>query len=112
MSQNGPNLHVDKSFDFFVPMKSKGEFPSTLKLFAKEIEVPTTLILDTYIEQTSQKVRKFCNNLGTTLRILEEHNQWANLAELYIGLTKESIRKRIIHLPDSLGLLCQKKSCN
>ena len=25
--------------------------------------------------------------------MLEEHTQWANLAELYIGLTKEPIRK-------------------
>ena len=28
-----------------------------------------------------------------TLRILEESTQWANRAELYIGLFKESIRK-------------------
>ena len=25
--------------------------------------------------------------------MLEEHNQWANLVELYIGLTREAIRK-------------------
>ena len=43
----------DKGSVFLVPMKSKGEFPSTLKLFVKEIGVPTTLILDTSREQTS-----------------------------------------------------------
>ena len=36
----------DEGFVFVVPMKSKGEFPSALKCFAKEIGVPTTLILD------------------------------------------------------------------
>ena len=85
----------DKVFVFVVPMKSKGEFPSALKSFAKEIGVPTTLILDPYREQTSRKVRKFCNNIGITLRILEEHTQWANLDGLYIGITKESVRKNM-----------------
>ena len=83
----------DKGFVFVVPMKSKEEFPLELKLFAKEIGVPTTLILDPSREQTSRKFRKFLNGIGTTLRMLEEHTQWANLAELYIGLTKESIIK-------------------
>ena len=43
----------DKGFVFVVPMKSKGEFPSALKLFTKEIGVPTTLILDPSREPTS-----------------------------------------------------------
>ena len=42
----------DKGFVFVIPMKSKGEFPSALQLFVKEIGVPTTLILDPYREQT------------------------------------------------------------
>ena len=83
----------DKDFVFVVPMKSKGGFPSALKVFAKDIGVSTTLILDPYREQTSWKVRKFCNYIGTILRMLEKHIQWANLAELYIGITKEAIRK-------------------
>jgi len=38
-------------------------------------------------------VRKFCNDIGTTLRVLEEGTPWANKAELYIGLLKEAVRK-------------------
>ena len=60
----------DKGFVFVVPMKLKGEFPSALKLFAKEIGAPTTLALDPSREHTPPKVRKFCNNIGTTLCIL------------------------------------------
>ena len=83
----------DKGFVYVVPMKSKGEFPKALKMFAKEIGVPLALILDPSGEQSSNKVKQFCHEIGTTLRHLEESTQWANLAELYIGLTKESIRK-------------------
>ena len=72
-------------------MKSKGEFPSALKMFAQEVGVLVALILDPSGEQTSNKVRKCCQEIGTTLWRLEEHTQWANLAELYIGLTKEAI---------------------
>ena len=36
----------DKGFVFVVPMKSRLEFPDALKLFAKEIGVPTQLIID------------------------------------------------------------------
>jgi hypothetical protein len=83
----------DKGFVYVVPMKSKGEFPNALKMFAKEIGVPLALILDPAGEQSSNKVKQFCHEIGTTLQQLEEHTQWANLAELYIGLTKESVRK-------------------
>ena len=84
----------DKGFVSVEPMKSKGEFPSALNFcFAKDIGVPTNLILDPSREQNSRKVRKFCNDIGTKLRILEEHTQWANLVELYIGITKKAIRR-------------------
>ena len=83
----------DKGFVFVVPMKSKSEFVSALKLFAKEIGAPEALVCDPSGEQTSKKSKQFCHQIGTTLRILEEHTQWANRAELYIGLFKESVRK-------------------
>jgi hypothetical protein len=38
-------------------------------------------------------VREFCTQIGTTLKVLEAETQWANRAELYIGLIKESVRK-------------------
>ena len=37
----------------------------------------------------------FCNKIGKTLRILEQKTQWANRAELYVGLMKEAMRKDI-----------------
>ena len=65
----------DKGFVAIYPMKSKGEFPSALKLFCKEIGVPITLVLDPSGEQRSKEVRTFCNKVGTTLRVLEESTQ-------------------------------------
>ena len=43
----------------------------------------------------SSEVKKFCNDIGTTLRALEEGTPWSNKAELYIGLIKEAVRKDI-----------------
>ena len=34
-----------------------------------------------------------CHEMGTTLNILEESTQHANLSEIYVGLTKTSIQK-------------------
>jgi hypothetical protein len=86
----------DKGFVYVVPMKSKGEFPYALKMFAKEIGVPPALIMDPAGEQTSNKVKKFAREISMTLRILEEHTQWANLAEKYIGLIKQAVRKDML----------------
>ena len=41
----------------------------------------------------SSEVKKFCSDIGTTLRALEEGTPWSNKAELYIGLIKEAVRK-------------------
>ena len=62
-------------------------------MFCKEIRVPVALIMDPLGEQSSKAVKKFCNEIGNTLRWLEEPTQWDKLAEKYIGLNKESIRK-------------------
>ena len=78
---------------FVVPMKSKGEIVNALKLFAKEVGVPEALIVDPSGEQTSAAAKQYCQKIGTTLRIIEEHTQWANWAELYIGQFKEAIQK-------------------
>ena len=72
----------DKGFVFVVPMKSTSEVPLALKLFAKEIGSPDTIICDAAGEQKSKEVRKFCHQIGTTLRYLEESTPWANLSEL------------------------------
>ena len=56
-----------------------------------EIGVPTSIIADMAGEQMSQEVRKFCNDIGTTLWALEEGSPWSNKAERYIGLLKEAV---------------------
>ena len=61
---------TDKGFLCVVPMKSKGLVPQALKQFAKEIGALEAFVLDSLGEQTSQEVEQFCNNIGTTLRIL------------------------------------------
>ena len=55
--------------------------------------MPTSIIADMAGEQMSHEVRKFCNDIGTTLRALEEGTPWSNKAELYIGLLKEAVQK-------------------
>ena len=64
-----------------------------IKEFAKEIGAPTSIIADMSSEQMTHDIRKFCNNIGTTLRALEEGTPWSNKAELYIGLLKEAVQK-------------------
>ncbi len=68
-------------------------FPDALHAFCKEVGVPSTLVVDPSGEQTSRQVKRFCHQVGTSLRILEEATQWANRAELYIRIFKEAIRK-------------------
>ena len=73
-------------------MRRKSEVLQVIKQFAKEIGAPTSIIVDMASEQMSQEVRKFCNDIGTTLQALEEGTPWSNKAELYIGLLK-AVRK-------------------
>ena len=86
---------TDKGFIHVVPMKSKSEVLQAVKQFAKEIGAPDAIICDAAGEQTSRDLRKFCLDMGTTLRVLEENTPWANKAELYIGLLKEAVRRDI-----------------
>ena len=81
---------MDKEFLYIVPMQRKLEVLQAIKQFAKEIGVPTSIIADMSSEQMSHDVRKFCNDIGTSLRALEEGTPWSNKAELYIGLLKEA----------------------
>ena len=84
---------TDKGFIYIIPMRRKSKVLQVIKQFAKEIGAPTSIIADMASEQMSQEVRKFCNNIGTTLRALEEGTPWSNKAELYIGLLKEAVWK-------------------
>jgi hypothetical protein len=64
-----------------------------VKQFAKEIGAPDAIICDMAGEQTSHALKRFCQEIGTTMRVLEEGIPWSNKAELYIGLIKEAVRK-------------------
>ena len=74
-------------------MKRKSEVLLAIKQFAKEIGVPDSFVADMSGEQMSSEVKKFCDDIGTTLRALEEGTPWPNKAELYIGLIREAVRK-------------------
>ena len=38
-------------------------------------------------------MKKFCTDIGTTMRTLEENTPWSNKSKLYIGIIKEAVRK-------------------
>jgi hypothetical protein len=84
---------TDKGFIYVVLMTKESDVLKAIKQFAKEIRAPDALICDAAKAQTSKEMRSFCNEIGTTLRALEEGTPWANKAELYIGLIKEAVRK-------------------
>ena len=84
---------TDKGFVYVVPMRTKSEVLQAVQQFVKEIGAPDAIICDMSREQTSRSLRKFCGEISTTLRVLEEGTPWANKAELYIRLTKEAVRK-------------------
>ena len=83
----------DRGFVYVVPMKSRKEVLQAVKMFAKAVGVPEAIICDAAREQTSADLKKFVNEIGSTLRVLEEGTPWANRAELYVGLVKEATRK-------------------
>ena len=74
-------------------MKSKSEVLQAVNRFSKEIGPPDAIISDAAGEQTSKSLSKYCSDISTTLRYLEEGNPWANKAEILIGLIKEAVRK-------------------
>ena len=71
---------TDKGFIYVVQMKKKSEVLLAIKQFAKEIGAPDSFVADMSGEQMSSEVKKFCNDIGTTLRALEEGTPWSNKA--------------------------------
>jgi hypothetical protein len=69
---------TDKGFVYMVPMKKESEVLQAVKQFVKAIGAPEAIIWD---------------EIGTTLRVLEENTPLTNMAELYIGLLKETVQK-------------------
>jgi hypothetical protein len=58
---------ADKGFTHVVPMKSKAKVPQAAKHFAKEIGA-----CDMAGKQTSHALKRFCHEIGATLKVLEE----------------------------------------
>jgi hypothetical protein len=75
------------------PMRSQSEYFLALKQFAKDVSVPEVLVCDSQPSQKAREVKQFLTSVSTTLSILEAETQWANPAELYVGLVKESTLK-------------------
>jgi hypothetical protein len=74
--------------------RRKGEVLQAIEQFAKEIGAPDAFIDDKSGEQMSREVKKFCNDIGTTLRALEEGTPWSNKA-IYIGILKHSVKQDV-----------------
>ena len=91
----------DKNYVAVYPMVKVSQYPSALRLFAKEVGAPKILVCDPHPVHKSRDVKTFLNKIGTTLCLLEAETQWANRAELYVGLIKEATRKdlRESHAP-------------
>jgi hypothetical protein len=92
-------------------MKKQSDYFLALKQFAKDVGAPDVLVYDPHLAQTKQEVQEFCTQIGTTLKVLEAETQWANRAELYIGLIKEAVRKdmRMTSLPLVLWDYCMER---
>ena len=84
----------DKGFIYCYLMTSinQGEYVQALRALCREIGVPGTLVCDAHRTQTSAAARKFLQEVGTRLRVLERGTQWADLAERFIGLLKTGVR--------------------
>jgi hypothetical protein len=65
---------TDKGFVYIVPMTREKDVLQAVKQFVKVIGAPDAIIYDASKAQTSTKVRQFCNDIGTTLRILESEH--------------------------------------
>ena len=98
----------DKGSISIYPIEKNDDFQDCLHLFCKEVGVPKILVVDPSGEQTSKAVRRFCIQVGTALRQLEENTQCANCAELYVGLKRINSQrpKKVTLSNDTLGLLC------
>ena len=62
----------DKGYLFSVPMRAGKEVFSAVKRFAKEVGAPDSLICDPIAEHKSMKLKSYLNEIGTSLRLLEE----------------------------------------
>jgi len=65
-----------------------------------------SLIVDGHRLQKSPTMKRFYDQIGTTLRVLETGTPWSNRAELYIGLLKEAVRRDMRESNSPMPLWC------
>lgn len=51
------------------------------------------MMMDGHSAQLNPTIKKFLNQVGMILRVLQRGTPWAARAELYIGLLKEALYK-------------------
>jgi hypothetical protein len=83
----------DKGFVAIYLMQNQRDYFLALRQFAKDLGVPEVLACNPHPTQMQRKVKEFCTQIGTTLRVLEAWTQWANCTKLYVGLMKKAMRK-------------------
>jgi hypothetical protein len=73
---------LDKGYVTIYLMQHQRDYFLALKQFAKNVGAPDVLVCDPHPTQKQRKVKEFCTQIGTTLKVLEAQTQWANRAEL------------------------------
>lgn len=91
----------DKGYIFVCPMRKESHYHDALKQFSKKVGAPEILVCDGAKTQKKREVKDYLNQIGTRLKVLELRTQWANRAELWIGILKEAVRRdlRMSHSP-------------
>ena len=84
---------IDKSFVHVELWREKSDLIHTLKILAKEIGFLEAIIVDSAPEENSSEVKKICNQIIISHRMLEKGTPWSNLARNYIGIFKYSCCK-------------------
>ena len=95
-----------------MPVQRKSEVLQAIKQFAKEIGAPTSIITDIAGEQMSQEVRKFCNDIGTSLWALEEGTHGPINLNCTLGSSRRQSKRACMTLTPNvpMGLLHGKTS--
>ena len=81
----------DKGYVAVYSMKTQHDFESAYHWFCKQVGVPVSLIVDAHKVQTSSKTKRFCDQIGITLRILEKETQFEAHIDAQISLTHTDI---------------------
>ena len=72
----------DKGLVAVYLMRLQEQLLTSLHLFCKQVGVPDILVVDGRCAQTSNEVKKNCDQVGTNLKILDTATPLENRAEL------------------------------